>query len=211
MNPEGKCNEARPNIRGGNRRGSEMSAVVVNLDAFAAAWGEKPRAPGECDADLRARLADSLFARCTGKLPILQPGEKPPRYVSPAALPSGSARELLVVLMEECGEAADEFATAIVQLAAVQKRAAKALRFGLAEVQPGQIYTNADRLAHEIGDMQEVVQRLVQRAVLDPDAILAGRENKRRQLARFMQNQDSPAPADSPSENAPAVTKTCNT
>jgi hypothetical protein len=46
---------------------------------------------------------------------------------------------LLVILMEECAE--------------VAHRASKALRFGLAEVQPGQPLRNAKRIEHEFIDL----------------------------------------------------------
>jgi hypothetical protein len=59
---------------------------------------------------------------------------------------------LLVCLMEECDE--------------VSQRAAKALRFGLDEVQPGQADTNAQRLFSELVDLSTVVYELHQRGVV---------------------------------------------
>ncbi len=53
---------------------------------------------------------------------------------------------LLVVLAEECAE--------------VAQRAAKAVRFGLAEVQPGQEDNNARRIERELGDLLAVVELL---------------------------------------------------
>lgn len=53
---------------------------------------------------------------------------------------------LLVVLAEECAE--------------VAQRVAKALRFGLTEVQPGQPYTNAERIVNEVNDLIAVVMML---------------------------------------------------
>lgn len=95
------------------------------------------------------------------------------KFITPAELPSDHARELLTILIEECAE--------------VQQRATKALRFGLDEIQPGQPFTNAERLAREIGDVDEMVNRLVNAAVISPASIDAGRENKKRQLATFLQ------------------------
>jgi NTP pyrophosphatase (non-canonical NTP hydrolase) len=53
---------------------------------------------------------------------------------------------LLVCLAEECNE--------------VAQRASKALRFGLAEVEPGQEKTNARRIADEMNDVVAVYQML---------------------------------------------------
>jgi len=54
--------------------------------------------------------------------------------------------QLLVILMEECAE--------------VSQRASKALRFGLTDpagTEPGQPYTNQDRLLMEINDLYAVI------------------------------------------------------
>lgn len=53
---------------------------------------------------------------------------------------------LLVILMEECAE--------------VAQRASKAVRFGLAEIQPGQEKTNAQRLMDEVNDFIATYQML---------------------------------------------------
>lgn len=53
---------------------------------------------------------------------------------------------LLICLMEECDE--------------VSQRAAKALRFGLNEAQPGQDLTNAARITQEINDLFTVIERI---------------------------------------------------
>lgn len=67
-------------------------------------------------------------------------------YKSPCPLPTPHERELLVILIEECSE--------------VQKRATKALRFGLDECQPGQELSNSSRLGLEIGDVSEMIDQL---------------------------------------------------
>lgn len=95
------------------------------------------------------------------------------KFVSPCPPPEGREREVLTILVEECAE--------------VQQRATKALRFGIAEVQPGQPCTNAQRLAAEVGDMLEMVEILIAMGVLDRAEIEIGRSAKRRQLARFLQ------------------------
>jgi len=53
---------------------------------------------------------------------------------------------LLVILAEECGE--------------VAQRAAKALRFSLEQIEPGQTLTNADRISREIADLWAVIEML---------------------------------------------------
>lgn len=54
---------------------------------------------------------------------------------------------LLSCLAEECAE--------------VVQRASKALRFGLSEVQPGQEFTNQQRLWHELNDLAGVAELLI--------------------------------------------------
>jgi hypothetical protein len=97
------------------------------------------------------------------------------KFVSPCLPPEGQTRELLTILGEECAE--------------VIQRASKALRFGVEEAQPGQPYSNAERIGHELGDLVEVMDRLIDLGVIPADAIEHGRQNKRRQLAKFMQTQ----------------------
>jgi hypothetical protein len=53
---------------------------------------------------------------------------------------------LLTILAEECAE--------------VAQRVSKALRFGLAEVQPGQPHTNAERINAEVSDLMAVLEML---------------------------------------------------
>ena len=97
------------------------------------------------------------------------------RFISPCSPPEGHIRELLTILIEEAAE--------------VQQRATKALRFGVEEMQPAQPWTNAERIGHELGDFLEVVDRLIEAGTIPCEAIMMGRENKRRQLAKFMQTE----------------------
>lgn len=53
---------------------------------------------------------------------------------------------LLICLAEECAE--------------VQHRIAKALRFGLTEVEPGQPLNNTERLIAEVADLQAVLEMI---------------------------------------------------
>jgi len=133
-------------------------------NAAAPGWGAAVGARGERIKGLRSER-DSLE-----------------RYVSPVKPPEGLDRELLDVLVEECGEV-------ITECAAIIKRATKALRFGLEEKQPGQELTNAQRLAREIGDLNETVRRLVVRRVLDRAEIEEGQFAKSQQLDKYLQNQ----------------------
>lgn len=85
---------------------------------------------------------------------------------------------LLVMLAEECSE--------------VAQRASKALRFGLAEVQPGQELTNAQRIAVELIDLAAVMEMIDEEvngaaafAVGDPDAALAAKKVKVEKFLRY--------------------------
>lgn len=98
------------------------------------------------------------------------------KYVSPCELPSPYERELLTMLIEECSE--------------VIKRATKAQRFGLDEVQPGQHFTNFDRLSHEVGDIYGIV-----RMCQDANIVMVDRKldsfavAKIEKVHRYLQNE----------------------
>lgn len=53
---------------------------------------------------------------------------------------------LLLIMSEECSE--------------VSHRISKALRFGLDEIQPGQEFTNAERIMRELGDLIAIYEML---------------------------------------------------
>jgi hypothetical protein len=97
------------------------------------------------------------------------------KFVSPCPKPTPHQRELLEILIEECAE--------------VQQRATKMLRFGVNEVQPGQLLDNSERLGLEVGDVTEMVDRCIKAGLIPAEAIEVGRTNKRRQLAKFMQTE----------------------
>jgi hypothetical protein len=89
---------------------------------------------------------------------------------------------LLCILQEECGE--------------VARRASKALRFGLAEVQPGQELSNADRIVQKLCDLIAVVEMLQLEVVgedgqIDPDfpdgyrAAIGGKKAKVEKFLRY--------------------------
>lgn len=95
------------------------------------------------------------------------------RYVTPCALPTDYERELLTILMEEAGE--------------VIQRAAKLLRFGRDEVQPGQELSNSRRLAHEIGDLHVMCSLIEDAGLIKWMDISDGCDRKKAQLAKYMQ------------------------
>lgn len=80
---------------------------------------------------------------------------------------------LLVCLSEECDE--------------VGQRAAKALRFSLGEVQPGQGLTNAERIVEELHDLISVATILWMRGVI-PDPLPSDVQvsTKADKIERFM-------------------------
>jgi NTP pyrophosphatase (non-canonical NTP hydrolase) len=81
---------------------------------------------------------------------------------------------LLVCLAEECAE--------------VSQRVSKALRFGLAEVQPGQPLNNAERIAGELDDLFAVARILADEGILPregPDGAEVV-EGKRAKIERCM-------------------------
>ena len=98
------------------------------------------------------------------------------RFVSPAAPVTPAVAELVTILGEECAE--------------VIVRASKLLRFGPEEVQPGHFHTNAQRLGHEIGDLFEMVDRLVLAGLITPASVQHGRDSKRKNLAKYLQHQE---------------------
>lgn len=98
------------------------------------------------------------------------------KFTSPERPPEGLDRELLEILAEECAE--------------VVQRATRALRFGVAEIQPGQILTNAQRIADEVGDVLEVVRRLQKRGLCDQSVINGARAWKSKKLDAYLQNSE---------------------
>lgn len=113
--------------------------------------------------------------RILGDALLEESGLPPKPFVSPEPPPTPYQRELLEILIEECAE--------------VQQRATKMLRFGVQEIQPGQDLTNAQRLAREYGDVTEVADRLSEIGLMPQRDIAEGRFSKRRQLAKYLQNQ----------------------
>lgn len=81
--------------------------------------------------------------------------------------------ELLIILMEECAE--------------VTQAASKLLRFGRENRPPERDVPNTTILAHEVGDLQEVVEMVGVAGLISAVDVAAGRKRKRERLAFFMQ------------------------
>jgi len=81
-------------------------------------------------------------------------------------------QETLVILVEECAE--------------IQQRAAKIIRFGAKEIQPGQELNNIERLSMEIGDLKVMIDIATKAELIDVDSITKGANQKHTQLEKFM-------------------------
>lgn len=83
---------------------------------------------------------------------------------------------LLSCLAEECAE--------------IAQRVSKALRFGLDEIQPGQPFTNAERIAEELLDLGTIVHMLEQEGVhlnsVSPEYFRGKRTVKIAKVEKFM-------------------------
>lgn len=81
---------------------------------------------------------------------------------------------LLTILAEECTE--------------IGQRASKALRFSLAEVQPGQDLSNADRIMYEFHDLLAVMEMLEDDGVFPPiwHRNVAAIEAKKAKVEKFL-------------------------
>jgi hypothetical protein len=83
---------------------------------------------------------------------------------------------LLTVVMEECAE--------------VAQRASKAIRFGLQEKQPGQPFTNAQRLVNEVIDLYETLDVLFEDGSIsmpDGEEFEVQRASRREKMTRYME------------------------
>jgi NTP pyrophosphatase (non-canonical NTP hydrolase) len=115
------------------------------------------------------------------------------KFVSPEPPPEGYDRELLTILTEECAEVAEAANVVLLSelnkvLARVQQRASKMLRFGVAEVQPGQPHSNADRLSDELGDLACLMLLVQERGLASRQRVGAALTLKRTKLTKFMQH-----------------------
>lgn len=87
-----------------------------------------------------------------------------------------STEHVLACLSEECSEISE-------QCSRVSVRISKALRFGLSEIQPGQLLSNMERIAVELADLQAVAEVLQELGVITP----AQKDAKKAKLREFME------------------------
>lgn len=75
------------------------------------------------------------------------------------------------------------------EAAAVAQRASKAARFGLSETQPGQPFTNAERIMHEWHDLLAAMEMLMDAGPLnplpDPARVIAAKKAKVEKFLRY--------------------------
>ena len=95
------------------------------------------------------------------------------KYLSTGTPLTDYERELLIILMEECAE--------------VTQAASKLLRFGRGNRPPDRDVSNTTILAHEVGDLQEVIEMVGAAGLISAVDVAAGRKKKRERLAFFMQ------------------------
>lgn len=97
------------------------------------------------------------------------------KFTTPCELPTPREREILTILIEEAAE--------------VQQRATKMLRFGVSEVQPGQPYTNSERLGDEMGDFSAVLEMAYRAGLLSQERVVIASQRKHEKLRAFMQSE----------------------
>jgi len=86
-----------------------------------------------------------------------------------------NVEHLLTILSEECSEISKECSD-------VSVRVSKALRFGLDEIQPGQLLSNAERIALELADLLAVAEVLEDAGVITRVQV----DRKKAKLKHFM-------------------------
>lgn len=79
---------------------------------------------------------------------------------------------LLCLLAEECAE--------------VAHRTSKAIRFGLTEVQEGQLLNNADRILDEVVDLLAVLELLFEDGLLSPGDATDKLDAKKAKVLRYL-------------------------
>lgn len=95
------------------------------------------------------------------------------KYITPHALPTPHQRELLTVLSEEAAE--------------IIVAASKLQRFGRDDGYPGTDRTNGSDLGFEIGDLEEMVDRIVAAGLTTRELIAEGKAHKAKKLPLFLQ------------------------
>ncbi|CAO3459995.1 hypothetical protein [Azospirillum argentinense] len=100
--------------------------------------------------------------------------DKTEKFTAFGTIPDAYQSELLTIAGEECNE--------------VAVRISKMQRFGIDEVEPGQLNTNAARLSMEIGNLQCMIDELVDEGLVDREWVSIGYHEKADKLPRFMRN-----------------------
>jgi len=96
------------------------------------------------------------------------------RYINPYPLPTTYERELLTCLIEECAE--------------VQKACTKILRFGIANNNPDTGVINGEDLEKELGDIQVLLELLIEAGLVEPAQIDKRKPIKRKKLEQYLQS-----------------------
>ena len=109
------------------------------------------------------------------------------KFVSPCPPPDAREREILDCLSEEAAE--------------VIQRAMKADRFGLLETQPGKKWNNRERLSHEVGQLQAIIDMAVDEGLLCGPSISNARASKPAKLRKYMQTEPRRSDSETGSEN----------
>jgi NTP pyrophosphatase (non-canonical NTP hydrolase) len=96
------------------------------------------------------------------------------KFISPEPPPTPYENELLVIMNEELHE--------------VGQRIAKMQRFGVNEIQPGQPFTNKQRLSAELGDLMGVLRHVLEAGLVEDPTVIEYAQKKEAALAKYMQN-----------------------
>ena len=94
---------------------------------------------------------------------------------------------LLTCLSEEGTEVAEVFAELLAAVSRTGKRASKALRFGLDEIQPGQDASNGERIVAELNDLLGVAELLQDAGVIKDFGNRAAVEAKKAKVRAFLE------------------------
>jgi hypothetical protein len=86
----------------------------------------------------------------------------------------------LTILAEECSEVA-------ICANRLAQRVTKALRFGVDEIQPGQLLSNAERIAQELNDLIGSVEMLIDDGILDWQVNRDAVEAKKEKIKYFLE------------------------
>lgn len=97
------------------------------------------------------------------------------KYVSKARQVTLHEREILTILMEECGE--------------VITAASKMIRFGVDDANPSTDVLNSRALGLEIGDLSHMMDRVRQMGLIQEADEQEGRERKIERLAKYLQTE----------------------